>query len=449
MLRHKNLIQWDPFEVIYRADDDAEEAYLITEGDAKVLSKDGVLLGVVKPQSILGDFAVINKCQRTVSAMAGAHGAKAKIVMSSKFDGISHADSLDRFLLLQTQERLVAANKLIADTALQLENLSGDAKSISYKKVLEGAKYSEVRYELSDLAKKLKQLSSISVVHQHASENQDNHTFKQFVNKSEFEKMTSVNTRELLARLEPDDWIEIDNQHRIIGILNRAQKLKLEVNFLEFLTTDLSARIVSVDVERQLFAIAVSCDPEQQKNISTELFISPVVYLDDRHYYLYCKLRSDPEFLDAVKSVNSLRDEHLITVEVPNIAKIYRQFEHRRFKLPEEQIYDTAHVIVNDQSEHTAQLLEVSMAGGFICLKHTNDQKFEHGMQLGLDIKYSDGELLVDTYIKNVLSHASADLLFIEVIFISDEPIIVTEVTKFVRYVERMLIIEEKSDEAT
>ena len=61
MIRHKNLIQWDPFEVIYRADDDAEEAYLITEGDAKILSKDGVLLGVVKPQSILGDFAVINK----------------------------------------------------------------------------------------------------------------------------------------------------------------------------------------------------------------------------------------------------------------------------------------------------------------------------------------------------------------------------------------------------
>ena len=58
MIRHKNLIQWDPFEVIYRADD---KAYLITEGDAKILSKDGVLLGVVKPQSILGDFAVINK----------------------------------------------------------------------------------------------------------------------------------------------------------------------------------------------------------------------------------------------------------------------------------------------------------------------------------------------------------------------------------------------------
>ena len=91
---------------------------------------------------------------------------KAKVVMSSKFDGISQADSLDRFLLLQTQERLVAADNLIADTSLQLENLSGDAKSISYKKVLEGAKYSEVRHELKDLAKKIKQLSSNPAVPQ-------------------------------------------------------------------------------------------------------------------------------------------------------------------------------------------------------------------------------------------------------------------------------------------
>jgi hypothetical protein len=446
MIRHKNLIQWDPFEVIYRADDNAEEAYLITEGDAKILSKDGVLLGVVKPQSILGDFAVINKCQRTVSAMAGAKGMKAKVVMSSKFDGISQADSLDRFLLLQTQERLVAADNLIADTSLQLENLSGDAKSISYKKVLEGAKYSEVRHELNDLAKKLKQLSSNPAVPQYASENQDKHTFKQFVDKAEFETITSVNTIDLLAKLEPDDWIEINNEYRIIGILKRAQKLKLELNFLEFLTDEVKSRIVSVDVERQLVALAVSCEPEQLKNIKKELFISPVVYQDDRYYHLFSKIRNDTDFVDAVKSNNSLKNEHLISVELPNTAKVYRQFEHRRFKLPEHQLYDTAHALVSDQLEYTIQLLEVSMAGGFICLQYTDDIKFEHGMQLGLAIQYAEGDLRVDTYIKNVLSNSFSDLLFIEVAFISEEPAIVFEITKFVRYIERMLIIDEKSD---
>ena len=101
---------------------------------------------------------------------------------------------------------------------------------------------------------------------------------------------------------------------------------------------------------------------------------------------------------------------------------------------------------MSDQLEYTIQLLEVSMAGGFICLQYTDDIKFEHGMQLGLAIQYAEGDLRVDTYIKNVLSNSFSDLLFIEVAFISEEPAIVFEITKFVRYIERMLIIDEKCD---
>lgn len=447
VLRHNNLIQWDPFEVIYRVDDDAEEAYLITEGDAKILSKEGTLLGVVKSQSILGEFALINKCKRTVSAIAGSKGLKAKVVLSSKFDGILRADSLDRFLLLQTQERLVAADKLIAETSLQLEKLSGDARSLAYKKVLEGAKYSEVRHELSDLASKLRKLSSnnIDPSGQQISDGSSKHTFKKIIDKSDFDNIASSHTKELLSKLEPDDWIEINDPYRIFGILKRSQKLKLELDFLEFLMQEINARVVTVDTERQLMAIALTCEPALFQTIEKEVFISPAIFLDDRYYHFTCKFHSDPEFYEAAKSSNNLVNEKLIILKIPSIAKVYRQFEHRRFKLPERQIYDSAHVLVSDELDFTAQLLEVSIGGGFICLQHTEEVKLDHGMQLGLSINYSDGELLVDTYIKNVLSNTFSDVIFIEFVFISEEQVLINEIRKFVGYVERMLIIDEKS----
>ena len=77
MMERDKYILWDAGEVIYRAGDPSNEAFLIMDGSVQVFTSEGLLLNRIGVNEILGETSLLLDTTRTVTAIASPVGAKA------------------------------------------------------------------------------------------------------------------------------------------------------------------------------------------------------------------------------------------------------------------------------------------------------------------------------------------------------------------------------------
>ena len=77
MFERDKYIIWEAGEVIYRAGDPSNEAFLIMEGSVQIFTSEGLLLSRIGTNEILSETSLLLNVSRTVTATAALTGAEA------------------------------------------------------------------------------------------------------------------------------------------------------------------------------------------------------------------------------------------------------------------------------------------------------------------------------------------------------------------------------------
>ena len=124
MFEKNEIIVWDAGEIIYRAGDKSDEAYLIVEGSAELFTDDGLRLNQIGVNEILGETSILLGTNRTVTAAASSVGAKAKRIPRQYFADLSNRDKVAAALMRKTQYRLIDSNRQSNALGLELDTIS-------------------------------------------------------------------------------------------------------------------------------------------------------------------------------------------------------------------------------------------------------------------------------------------------------------------------------------
>ena len=142
MMERDKYILWDANEVIYRAGDPSNEAFLIMHGSVQVFTSEGLRLNRIGVNEILGETSLLLDTTRTVTAIASSVGAKATRIPRQYFTDLSARDRVAAALIRKSHYRLIDSNKQsnmlgteidrIADLVEQvIGNQDGDSDAIT------------------------------------------------------------------------------------------------------------------------------------------------------------------------------------------------------------------------------------------------------------------------------------------------------------------------------
>jgi len=141
-------------EIVYNIDTNSNEAYIISEGEVNLFSRDGFLLASLSNGEMFGETSVITGEKRSITAKAGANGLKVKIIPKSNLTNILQKDPILGALWKKTQLRLLDSNKKNSELFIEVEAITEELEQcISEQKVL--SKKSE---KLSERISRIKQL---------------------------------------------------------------------------------------------------------------------------------------------------------------------------------------------------------------------------------------------------------------------------------------------------
>ena len=141
-------------EIVYNIDTNSNEAYIISEGEVKLFSRDGFLLASLSNGEMFGETSVITGEKRSITAKAGANGLKVKIIPKSNLTNILQKDPILGALWKKTQLRLSDSNKKNSELFIEVEAITEELEQcISEQKAL--GKKSE---KLSERISRIKQL---------------------------------------------------------------------------------------------------------------------------------------------------------------------------------------------------------------------------------------------------------------------------------------------------
>ena len=121
--RDKHII-WEAGEVIYRAGDPSNEAFLIMEGSVQIFTSEGLLLNRIGTNEILGETSLLLNVSRTVTAIAALTGAKATRIPRQYFEDIAARDRVTGALIRKSQYRLIDSNTQSNMLGTEIERLS-------------------------------------------------------------------------------------------------------------------------------------------------------------------------------------------------------------------------------------------------------------------------------------------------------------------------------------
>lgn len=124
MLERDKYILWNADEVIYRAGDASNEAYLITEGSVQIFTKEGLRLNRIGGNEILGETSLLLNMTRTVTAIASPTGAKATRIPRQYFEDLAARDRVAAALVRKSQFRLIDSNKQSNMLGLEIDRIS-------------------------------------------------------------------------------------------------------------------------------------------------------------------------------------------------------------------------------------------------------------------------------------------------------------------------------------
>ena len=127
-------------EIVYNIDTNSNEAYIISEGEVNLFSRDGFLLASLSNGEMFGETSVITGEKRSITAKAGANGLKVKIIPKSNLTNILQKDPILGALWKKTQLRLSDSNKKNSELFIEVEAITeeleqciSDQKAVSKK----------------------------------------------------------------------------------------------------------------------------------------------------------------------------------------------------------------------------------------------------------------------------------------------------------------------------
>ena len=124
MFERDKYIIWEAGEVIYRAGDPSNEAFLIMEGSVQIFTSEGLLLNRIGTNEILGETSLLLNVSRTVTAIAASTGAKATRIPRQYFEDIAARDRVTCALIRKSQYRLIDSNTQSNMLGTEIERLS-------------------------------------------------------------------------------------------------------------------------------------------------------------------------------------------------------------------------------------------------------------------------------------------------------------------------------------
>jgi len=124
MFERDKYVIWEAGEVIYRAGDPSNEAFLIMEGSVQIFTSEGLLLNRIGTNEILGETSLLLNVSRTVTAIAALTGAKATRIPRQYFQDIATRDRVTGALIRKSQYRLIDSNTQSNMLGTEIERLS-------------------------------------------------------------------------------------------------------------------------------------------------------------------------------------------------------------------------------------------------------------------------------------------------------------------------------------
>ena len=205
MLERDKYIIWDANEVIYRAGDPSEEAFLIMDGSVELFTAEGLRLNRIGANEILGETSLLIESERTVTAIASAVGAKATRIPRQHFNEISSRDKVTAALVRKIQYRLIDSNKQSNMLGMELERIAD-----LVERVISSDAPSES--EVAELRQKLEHVRQQIVIDRHLAaypKGQENAASKQD-NAEKFGRTSAFAYRRLAITVGADDLYAAD-----------------------------------------------------------------------------------------------------------------------------------------------------------------------------------------------------------------------------------------------
>ena len=106
-------ISWTAGEIIYKAGDEPEFAYLLTKGEVEIISEKGTRVGFVNEDEVFGELSILLNTKRTVTAIAFTESKALLIPKKNLIDDYNKTSFFIRAILRSTYLRLTNLNSTI------------------------------------------------------------------------------------------------------------------------------------------------------------------------------------------------------------------------------------------------------------------------------------------------------------------------------------------------
>ena len=106
-------ISWTAGEIIYKAGDEPDFAYLLTKGEVEIISEKGTRVGFVNEDEVFSELSILLNTKRTVTAIALIESKAQLIPKKNLIDDYNKTSFFIRAILRSTYLRLTNLNSTI------------------------------------------------------------------------------------------------------------------------------------------------------------------------------------------------------------------------------------------------------------------------------------------------------------------------------------------------
>ena len=110
-----NKINWIVGEVIYKLGEEAQYAYLLTDGEVEIISKNGTKVGFINKNEVFGEQSIILNTKRTVTAIARLKSTAVAIPKINLINDYKSSPFLIQAVLRSTYVRLTNLSSTLKD----------------------------------------------------------------------------------------------------------------------------------------------------------------------------------------------------------------------------------------------------------------------------------------------------------------------------------------------
>ena len=106
-------ISWTAGEIIYKAGDEPDFAYLLTKGEVEIKSEKGTRVGFVNKDEVFGELSILLNTKRTVTTIALKDSKALLIPKKNLLDDYNKTSFFIRAILRSTYLRLTNLNSTV------------------------------------------------------------------------------------------------------------------------------------------------------------------------------------------------------------------------------------------------------------------------------------------------------------------------------------------------